>query len=720
MENPLIMKTYKLLCSSRFIETTVGNLLLGVPSDILKKIGATKTLGVPTILVQPDVNHFEGIPQFAPEFPLYYFLFIGRYLFKKRFIFLVKDEAHKQKEIEILTHMLPGPDFRYLLKNGVEERVADGLRREMDYMALKDRGKVLEVTEMIEFITPDEDNGYTIKGDNNGLLRVNRLGNNKFELIEDNSHKTTIELKNQSELPIKINYQLASSYIPPVFGLVNLGSRSGFDSDSYTTTMVLSINGVMGLLDGSAYIMHQLNHFGLSFDDIKFIFLTHTHDDHCNLTPVVYKTARRIPIVTTKDIYESAVIKVTSILEEISAEDFRKQFPLIEIKAGYDKDCEPINFYGATIYAHRTIHSIPCVGFTIEIEGETLFFSGDTLSPEKVEDFHKNGAITKERADYLIGKLNGNYTRALIDGGGGLIHGDPEEFKPKRGLHIVHVNPKSLDNTLHNLLDAGQSLLIIPSQNINQNIAYEIIKILKSIGISVYDPWMKVFLNAGKLVYSQQYEFLALEGELDESGIFIVLSGEVEVLTGMNRVASFRQGSFFGELALLEEEKTLRKAAIRISSITALLWEIPADIFQSYIKSTDNKEYFYNMRNSIIKIENMPQMRGLSEESITTLAGKSNMIIVNENEYVFKNRPLKQIIFLLSGEVQLIKNNEVSDTIRIDDIKDSINITSILDNDAELKMLTKTKTDFLLINKKAYEKILEAHAGYGSSLRHVE
>ena len=71
------MKIYRLLDSSKFLKSKVGNVLIGVPSDILKKIGSSKNLGIPTILVQPDITHYDGIPQFAVEFPLYYFLFVG-------------------------------------------------------------------------------------------------------------------------------------------------------------------------------------------------------------------------------------------------------------------------------------------------------------------------------------------------------------------------------------------------------------------------------------------------------------------------------------------------------------------------------------------------------------------------------------------------------------------------------------------------------------------
>lgn len=711
------MKIFKLLESCKFIQAKVGNILIGVPSDILKKIGSKKNLGVPTILVQPDINHYKGIPQFAIEFPLLYFLFIGNYLFKKRFILLTKDEEHKKKEIEVLSHIIPAPPMEFFIKNGMDKKTAIGIRKEIDYLVLKKDGKILDIEDMIEFIVPDENNGYTIT-ENENKLRINRLGNNKFEIIENDNQKSNTELVYKHELPIKINYQLPSSYICPRFGLVNLGSRSGFDPDSYTTTFIITINGVMGLLDCSAYLFDQLNQFGLSFEDIKFVLLTHIHDDHCNLSPIVYKISRTIPIITTKDIYESVVIKITNIIDEITEEDFKKQFPLIEIKAGYDKEGEVLNFYGAKIYAHRTIHSVSCIGFTIKIASKSLFFSGDTISPKKIFEYRDKKVISNKRAEYLVDKLNGDYTRALIDGGGGIIHGNPDEFQAKRGLHFVHVSPMCIENSLHNLLDAGQSLQLISAKMLNENITYHIIKILSSIGISIYDPWMKVFLNSGRLVNSQQYEFLAIEGEMDDSGFFMVLSGEVEVIVGTSRIVSHRQGSFFGELALLEEKRGIRQAGIRISSITALLWEIPAEVFQSYIKSSKRKEEFYNIRKNIKILEDMPFIKGLSGIAITKLANVSNMISFPEGSEIIINKADKKIIFLLSGQLKIIKDQKIiEEIIPIYDRGQVEEISKKIKDFKNSKIIAKNNIEIFEIAKDEYNEVLNKHKGLYSPIR---
>lgn len=712
------MKIHDLLKSSRLIETKTGNVLFGVPSDVLKRINSLG-LGIPTVLVEPDIRNINGISQFAPEFPLYYFLFVGGNLFKKRFIILMKDEQSKQEEIKILSQMLIGSDIQHMTKNGVEEETAKQLRAEMDFMALKNSdGSIIRIEELIQFITPDDDKGYFIE-ENGVRLRINRKGDNRFEIIEDDTNKTVFQLEKELELPIPITYQLSKSYIPPAFGLINLGSRSGFDPDGYTTTMIVSINGVMGLLDGSAYVLQQLSHFGLSFEDIKYIFITHTHDDHCNLSPIAVHTMRRIPVITTRDIYESAVSKTISNLENITEDDFKRQFPLIEVKAGYDKQEAPIILYGAKIYAHRTIHSIPCIGFTIYIKNKSLFFSGDTLSPKKIKEFYSKGVISENRAKYLISKLNHNYTRALIDGGGGLIHGNPDEFKPRRGLHMVHVDPKSIESSLHNLLDAGQNLELISSKSINENLLYRVAKILRTLGIGIFDAWFKVFINAGRLVHSQQYEFLALEGEVDESGLFLVLSGEVEVIKDRKVIAKYGQGTFFGELALLEDKKGKRDAAIRISSITASLWEIPQHIFHSYIKSSRKKEEFYYFRDSLNRIRNVRPFNSLNGEALSFLAPHFREITYEAGKEIPIQRPGEDDALLIDGSIKTIENESsqiIHDTYRVNENNIIINISSLV-RQKNCRLIAQTKVKLVLINKNIYSNLLKTHPGLAFTIQ---
>jgi len=423
-------------------------------------------------------------------------------------------------------------------------------------------------------------------------------------------------------------------------------------------------------------------------------------------------------MITTKDIYKSAVLKTVSNLDNVTKEDFKKQFPLIEIKAGYDKQEQPINIYGAKVYAHRSIHSIPCIGFTIHIKNKTLFFSGDTISPKKIKEFYDKGVISESRAKYLIDKLNQNYTRALIDGGGGVIHGNPDEFKPKRGLHMVHVDPKSIESSLHNLLDAGQNLELIHSKSVNENILYRMSKILRTLGISIFNSWFKVFINAGRLVHSQQYEFLALEGEIDDSGVFLVLSGNVEVIKDRKVIANYGQGTFFGELALLEEKKGKRDAAIRVSSITATLWEIPQHVFQSYIKSSDKKEEFYYFRDSLNRIRSIKPFNLLNGEALSYLAPHFREIKYKKQSDISLQNPENEEVLLISGVIGTIEDEDsqiVHETYKVNE-NNIINISSLIRR-TDCQLVAQTELRLILINRNVYNNLLKTHPGLDFSIQ---
>ena len=56
-----------------------------------------------------------------------------------------------------------------------------------------------------------------------------------------------------------------------------------------------------------------------------------------------------------------------------------------------------------------------------------------------------------------------------------------------------------------------------------------------------------------KEVRFEDEEWIFAKGHLGSS-LFVVHTGEVAVVSGSHRLATFRQGEFFGELALLDSE----------------------------------------------------------------------------------------------------------------------------------------------------------------------
>jgi len=62
----------------------------------------------------------------------------------------------------------------------------------------------------------------------------------------------------------------------------------------------------------------------------------------------------------------------------------------------------PLRFNGAILNFFYTLHSIPCIGFTVDYQDKSIYFSADTFyDPEGIQKIHEKGFMTKQRLESL-------------------------------------------------------------------------------------------------------------------------------------------------------------------------------------------------------------------------------------------------------------------------------------------------------------------------------
>ena len=97
------------------------------------------------------------------------------------------------------------------------------------------------------------------------------------------------------------------------FGLDVLGGASGFSAEEASTGMMLNFNGNLMLIDCISFVDQHLLARGLSKNQVSSVLLTHLHDDHCNMFPMML-APRRIELLTTREVYEMLLIKLSMAL----------------------------------------------------------------------------------------------------------------------------------------------------------------------------------------------------------------------------------------------------------------------------------------------------------------------------------------------------------------------------------------------------------------------
>jgi len=89
-----------------------------------------------------------------------------------------------------------------------------------------------------------------------------------------------------------------------------LGSASGFTSNEPCTGLALCDNGDYILIDSIPYLDKHLFARGISKNQVKAVVITHLHDDHCALFPLI-QMPEKVEILTTRAMYEMAMEKLS-------------------------------------------------------------------------------------------------------------------------------------------------------------------------------------------------------------------------------------------------------------------------------------------------------------------------------------------------------------------------------------------------------------------------
>jgi len=200
-------------------------------------------------------------------------------------------------------------------------------------------------------------------------------------------------------------YFVQADYLPGglvKLGMEVLGGASGFTLDEPGTGLALSYNGDYLLIDSLPFLDQNLFARGIAKNQVSGGFLTHLHDDHCCMFPLMLMP-HCVDVITTREIFEMAMEKLACGLgwsPSVIAEHFR----FVEVKIG-----EELNYFGLHIRPHLTVHSIPTISVTFSTKYRGMMRSicivADNNSMESTRNLQKSGVIcdsTMSTLDTLI------------------------------------------------------------------------------------------------------------------------------------------------------------------------------------------------------------------------------------------------------------------------------------------------------------------------------
>ncbi|MBG0776359.1 MAG: bacteriohemerythrin [Desulfovibrionaceae bacterium] len=425
------------------------NILCGCPSDsvkhLMKKglILPTDAEGVrfetgPNAILLSDVQLQGGVFANLAEFP------VLQMLYRQGMILpghpnntgakpiLIGSESQVRAQMEYIHRGNYGLlDVDEIMAAGVEREQAEEMMRlklRFAFGAIRDTGELLDARvvgkEPVEI--------------RNGLF-IQRLALNVFEFNYDDA-SVTVDLNLPPGTGYEAPYLLGYSDIDrEYFAVVHSGEGDGWDVNRPCMAAVLMFQGRIYLIDAGPNILYSLNTLGIGVNEIEGIFHTHAHDDHFNGLTTLMRSDHRLKYFATP-LVRSSVTKKLSALAAIDEADFAQYFEIHDLVEGVWNDLESLEVM--PVNSPHPVETTVMLFRALGGEGyRTYAHFADIVSLDVLRGFVTDDPLAPGISEAFYEGTRESYLRPAdlkkLDIGGGLIHGNAEDFKDDPSDKII-------------------------------------------------------------------------------------------------------------------------------------------------------------------------------------------------------------------------------------------------------------------------------------------
>ena len=455
-----------------YVKTSAGPIQIGCPPETIKDC-MTSGLDIPQIYIVPPslFSTEKKINMFEFEFPCFYNTFI-----KKRKTNIVTFDHMKARIEAILQESLLGPtkeDIEKTLKGEFEPDRID-LMPNLYQECLEIRDPGLDISTLVNFtilnrkLTIDVDDDlaaapkFTACFENVKIQFMPDFESKQFMLqitdgdllLYDNDiYQGLNDPGNRAAHKIvkeqwKVSQEAVYAFTPPTFGVTMVGTSHGFDPNGLTSGFLLWMNDVALIVDPPVDFDVHLKSMGIPPRLVSGIILTHCHADHDSGTFQKVLQENRIVVYTTSTIMHSFLRKYANVCG-YSSSFLSSLFRFHELLPH-----RPAIVNSGAITCHYACHTIPCIGFTAEYGGKTMYYSGDHAnSPVLFDRMKEKEIMGEERYNFHSNMRFNKHSIVLHECGIPPIHTPAEVLMnlpddERANLYVVHCSEKSVPNGL--------------------------------------------------------------------------------------------------------------------------------------------------------------------------------------------------------------------------------------------------------------------------------
>lgn len=612
---------------SRLFEDESGTILIGQPPEVLKGLLLHGISSFDT-LVLPDIKEKSGSLTNSLEFPLYFFLFVSKGLEQGRKLNLVGEAADISHALRLLRITLFGPTRDELDGWQTDRALADEWLAASDELALKDKyGEIIPIQDFFN-IKPFKDGWVKL-----GEQTITHVDTDVFD-IGHGGRATRIDLN--EDAVISPPYKVEPDYVPGglvKMGIEVLGGASGFTPTEPCTGLAFCYNGEYLLIDAIPFLDQHLFARGISKNQVAAVFLTHLHDDHSSLFPLMLMP-HRVDLITSREIFNMAMEKIAcGIGWTLNA--VTEHFNLVEVTPG-----EKLNYFGLTIETHVTVHSIPTIGATFStvnkgIEREVCVV-GDNHSMSAVRDMTARGLIRESTTRNLERLYSDRFSLLVADGGAGAIHGDPADAIQSASDRVVFVHVEELANefnTTFSLATSGKRYTILEGDSAiyTSQINHYLTEWL---GRPFPNRWMRSLLAEEEIRRYNADDVILVQDATTRGYVYLILTGYCDVVRHdglrLSKDAELQAGDILGEMAVITGSGTRNASVIAKTPVTLCVFSEAT--FKSFIVAEGFQDKLLLQWSLRPAISRQPQFRNMTSTVLEKLCQIAESKILHEGD----------------------------------------------------------------------------------------
>lgn len=265
------------------------------------------------------------------------------------------------------------------------------------------------------------------------LLR--RSGVNQY-IIEFGGESVDIDLNLPPYERYEAAYQLGYHFFRrEYFAVIHSGEGDGWDIHRPCMASVLVFQGRIYLIDAGPNILASLHYLGISVNEVEGIFHTHAHDDHFAGLTTLIRTDRRFRYYATP-LVRASVTKKLCALMSVSEERFGDFFEVHDLPFDQWSDVEGLSVM--PVYSPHPIETNIFIFRAAWANGyKTYAHLADITAVQVLDQMADGKHITAE----TLRKVKTHYFAPAdlkkIDAGGGMIHGNAEDFVQDASAKMV-------------------------------------------------------------------------------------------------------------------------------------------------------------------------------------------------------------------------------------------------------------------------------------------